>query len=69
MTGQRATWQEAVMKGFIYLSSGADFPMIAVVFEPDGTIVCGKAVESVFEGEEFIRDKLVELRRVMTSLK
>ncbi|CAM5776355.1 hypothetical protein LMIY3S_05486 [Labrys miyagiensis] len=51
-------------KGFIYESQEADFKIVAVIFDDDGLVVHGKAVETREEGEAFLRKALAELRDV-----
>lgn len=51
-------------KGFIYELDSADFKIVAVIFDDDGLVVHGNAVETREEGEEFIRKALAELRDV-----
>lgn len=51
-------------KGFVYESDVADFKIVAVIFDDDGLVVHGQAVESREEAEDFIRKALADLRDV-----
>jgi hypothetical protein len=51
-------------KGFVYESDSADFKMVAVIFDEDGLVVHGQAVENRKDAEDFIRKALADLRDV-----
>jgi hypothetical protein len=51
-------------KGFVYQSPESDFPIVAIVFDSDGEVIHGRAVNTIEEGEAFIRSALTELRDI-----
>jgi hypothetical protein len=63
MAGRKAR-EDAMNKGFIYESEGADYKIVAVILDDDGLVVHGKAVDTREEGEEFLRKTLAELRDI-----
>lgn len=55
---------EAMNKGFVYESENADYPIVAVIFDSEGFVVRAQVVDTVDEGDKFVRDVLIELREL-----
>ena len=51
-------------KGFVYESKNADYPILAVIFDSEGFVVRSQVVDTVDEGDKFVRNILAELREL-----